>query len=162
MTGRSPLFVGNGTGAMPDRADTEPIDPVASDPEAAGISGEKDDPGGHDAAVPEAPEAAEALDDEEEHLPDPFFWPEDQAGVPEGAEAAAPMTEWDEASEHEEINEIMARAMRWRAVEANKIITKPADIQSYVETCWTEELPAAQAALAALEAVGYIIVRKSR
>jgi hypothetical protein len=52
--------------------------------------------------------------------------------------------------------------MRWRAVEANKIITKPADIQSYVETCWTEELPAAQAAHAALEAVGYIIVRKSR
>ena len=58
---------------MPDRADTEPIDPVASDPEAAGISGEKDDPGGHDAAVPEAPEAAEALDDEEEHAARPVL-----------------------------------------------------------------------------------------
>ena len=122
----------------------------------------RDDPGSQDAAVSATPEPAGALDDDEEHLPDPFFWPEEQAGVPEGAVAAAPVTEWDEASEHEEINEIMARAMRWRAVEANKIITKPADIQSYVETCWTEELPAAQAALAALEAVGYIIVRKSR
>ena len=56
----------------------------------------------------------------------------------------------------------MARAMRWRSVEANKIITKPADIQSYVETCWMDELPAAQAAHAALEAAGYTIVRDGR
>ncbi len=56
----------------------------------------------------------------------------------------------------------MARAMRWRSVEANKIITKPTDIQLYVETCWMDELPAAQAAHAALEAAGYNIVRDSR
>ena len=56
----------------------------------------------------------------------------------------------------------MARAIRLRSVEANKIITNPADIQRYVETCWMEELPAAQAAHAALEAAGYSIVRDDR
>jgi hypothetical protein len=147
---------------MSDRADTQPIDPVTSDAEAAGTSSENDDPGGRDAEVSATPGPAGAPDDDEEQLPDPFFWPEEQAGVPEEAAAAAPTTERDETSEQEEINEIMARAMRWRSVEANKIITEPADIQNYVETCWTQELPAAQAARAALEAVGYIIVRKSR
>jgi hypothetical protein len=49
-----------------------------------------------------------------------------------------------------------------RSVEANKIITNPADIHRYVETCWMEELPAAQAAHAALEAAGYSIVRDGR
>ena len=61
-----------------------------------------------------------------------------------------------------EVDEIMARAIRLRSVEANKIITNPADIQRYVETCWMEELPAAQAAHAALEAAGYSIVRDDR
>src|SRR4051812_37333573 len=160
MTGRPHLFVGNG--AMPERADMQPTDPVTSDPEAAGTSSARDDQSAHDAEMSATPEPVGAPDDNEEHLPDPFFWPEDQAGAPEGAAAVAPITEWQETSDQEQINEIMARAMRWRAVEANKIITEPAAIQAYVETCWADELPAAQAAHAALEAAGYIIVRNGR
>jgi hypothetical protein len=89
------------------------------------------------------------LDPADHPLADPFFWPED---------VATPA----HAAQREAINEIMARAMRWRSVEANGIITKPADIQRYVETCWIEALPAAQAAHAALEAAGYAIVRDNR
>jgi hypothetical protein len=62
-------------------------------------------------------------------------------------------------NERDEIDEIMARAMRLRSVEANKIITRPADIQRYIDECWTEELPAAQAARTALEAAGFEIVQ---
>jgi hypothetical protein len=36
--------------------------------------------------------------------------------------------------ERDEIDEIMARAMRLRAVEANKILTDPVHIQNYVDT----------------------------
>ena len=60
--------------------------------------------------------------------------------------------------ETDEIDEIMARAMRLRAVEANKILTDPVHIQNYVDTSWAEELPAAQAAHAALEAAGFEIL----
>jgi hypothetical protein len=139
-------------------------DPKASgaiihEPEAAGTPIESEDPTGEDAeGAPANPETADELDVTEQPIPDPFFWPEeriDVAGGP-GPAMSAP------TSEREEIDEIMARAMRLRSVEANKIITNPAHIQSYVETCWMEELPAAQAAHAALDAAGYSIVRDAR
>ena len=60
--------------------------------------------------------------------------------------------------ETDEIDEIMARAMRLRAVEANKILTDPVHIQNYVDTSWAEELPAAQAAHAALDAAGFQVL----
>jgi hypothetical protein len=60
-------------------------------------------------------------------------------------------------SERDEIDEIIARAMRLQAVEANKILTNPAHVQNYVDTSWQQDLPAAQAAHAALEAAGFEI-----
>ena len=61
-------------------------------------------------------------------------------------------------SERDEIAEIIARAIRLQAVEANKILTNPAHVQNYVDTSWQQDLPAAQAAHAALEAAGFEIV----
>lgn len=63
--------------------------------------------------------------------------------------------------ERDEIDEIMARGMRLRKVEANKILTDPVHIQRYIDTYWKEELPAVQAARAALRSAGYEIVATS-
>jgi hypothetical protein len=129
------------------------------EPEAAETSIERKDRKANDnEEAPADQQAASAPDQPEQPLPDPFFWPEDRSAE---AGAVGPAT-FMQASERERIDEIMARAMRWRSVEANKIITNPTDIQLYVETCWMDELPAAQAAHAALEAAGYNIVRDSR
>ena len=127
--------------------------------EAAGTPIDREDPTGNDIgeALPD-PNAAGEPAAADQPIPDPFFWPEDRSDAADGLAAATSAP----TSDREEIDEIMARAMRFRSVEANKIITKPADIQRYVETCWMEELPAAQAAHAALEAAGYAIVRDSR
>ena len=125
---------------MPDNRDLKADDGVAR---GAAIPGQVKDPASEDTAT------AGTLDAADHPLADPFFWPED-VGTP------------DHAVQPNEIDEIMARAMRRSSVEANRIITKPADIQSYVETCWMEALPAAQAARAALEAAGYAIVHDSR
>ena len=129
------------------------------EPEAAETSIERKDRKANDnGEAPADQQAAGAPDQPEQPLPDPFFWPEDRSAEAGGVGPATSM----QASERERIDEIMARAMRWRSVEANKIITNPTDIQLYVETCWMDELPAAQAAHAALEAAGYNIVRDSR
>ena len=62
-------------------------------------------------------------------------------------------------SQRDEIDEIMARAMLLQAVEANRILTNPTHVQNYLDASWQKELPAAQAARAALEAAGFEIVR---
>jgi hypothetical protein len=144
---------------MPDAKDPKANGAITREPEAYRTSIERQDSTGEDiGGAPADPETAGAPDQIEEPLPDPFFWPDERntAPVGPGATTSTPI------DEREEIEEIMARAMRWRSVEANKIIVKPADIQSYVETCWMDELPAAQAAHAALEAAGYTIVRDNR
>jgi hypothetical protein len=125
---------------MSDNSDLKADDVVAR---GAAIPDHVKDPASEDTTIAGTPDAAD------HPLPDPFFWPED-VGTP--AHAVQP----------NEIDEIMARAMRWSSVEANRIITEPADIQRYVDTCWMEALPAAQAARAALEAAGYAIIRDSR
>lgn len=140
---------------MHDSEDPKAREAVIPEPEATGPPIESTDPIGNDIGqVPADPGAAGAPEQIEQPLPDPFFRPveRDTAAGP-GTATSTP------ASERDEIDEIMARAMRWRSVEANKIITKPADIERYVETCWMDELPAAQAAHAALEAAGYAIVQ---
>jgi hypothetical protein len=143
---------------MPDIEDPKASEAATGEPEATGTPSETEDPTGKDVEqAPTNPDTAGAPDQAEQPLPDPFFWPDERNAA--SAELGATSTP---ASEREEIDELMARAMRWRAVEANKIITEPADIQRFVDRCWVEELPAAQAAHAALEAAGYIIVRDNR
>ena len=139
---------------MPDIEDQKARETVIPEPEVTGTPVDGEDSTGKD--VEQAVRSGDRWLSEQtdEPLPDPFFWPDERNAA--SAELGATSTP---ASEREEIDEIMARAMRWRSVEANKIITKPADIQSYVETCWMDELPAAQAAHVALEASGYAIVR---
>jgi hypothetical protein len=138
---------------MPDIEDPKANGAISSEPEATGTPIEEQDPTGEDIGRSAADsQATGAPDETEQPLPDPFFWPEE----PAAAVGLASM------SDPQEVDEIMARAIRLRSVQANKIITNPADIQRYVETCWMEELPAAQAAHAALEAAGYSIVRDGR
>jgi hypothetical protein len=138
---------------MPDIEDPKASNAIGGEPEATGAPIEGQDPTGEDIGRSTAdPQTTSAPDETEPPLPDPFFWPEE----PAAAAGLAPM------SDPHEVDEIMARAIRLRSVEANRIITNPADIQRYVETCWMEELPAAQAAHAALEAAGYSIVRDGR
>jgi hypothetical protein len=140
---------------MPDVDDPKASEAALGESEETGTPSETEDPTGGDIeGAPADPQAAGAPDQGEQPLHDPFFRPAERYDSAESG-TTTPMPE----GEREEIEEIMARAMRWRAVEANKIITKPADIQSYVETCWMDELPAAQAAHAALAAAGFAIVR---
>jgi hypothetical protein len=138
---------------MPDVEDPNASGAISSEPEATGTPIERQDPTGEDIGLaPADSQTTGGPDETEPPLPDPFFWPEG----PAAAAGLAP------TPDPREVDEIMARAIRLRSVEANKIITNPADIQRYVETCWMEELPAAQAAHAALEAAGYSIVRDDR
>jgi hypothetical protein len=138
---------------MPDVEEPNSSGAISSEPEATGTPIEWQDPASEDIERSAADSQTTAAPDEtEQPLPDPFFWPEEPA-------AAAGL---ESTPDPHEVDEIMARAIRLRSVEANRIITNPADIQRYVETCWMEELPAAQAAHAALEAAGYSIVRDGR
>jgi hypothetical protein len=142
---------------MPDVEDPKASGPINSEPEATGAPIESQDPIGEDIGLASAASLTTGAPDQtEEPLPDPFFWPGEPTAVAGPAPTTAPLPD------PREVDEIMARAIRLRSVEANRIITNPADIQHYVETCWMEELPAAQAAHAALEAAGYSIVRDGR
>lgn len=137
---------------MPDFEEPNP-----SGSGAAGVAtpSERKDSAGQDTeAEPVDPKTAGVRTQTDQPLPDPFFWPENGHAAGEGI-SARPMS----PTQRDEIDEVMARAMRLRTVKANQIITKPADIQRYVDTCRSEELPAAQAAHGALDAAGYTIVR---
>jgi hypothetical protein len=139
---------------MDDVKDPKPSGAIIHEPGATGTAIQSEDPTSEDVGRAAADsQTTDAPDETEEPLPDPFFWPEEPAAA---AGLGSPMPD------PQDVDEIMARAMRLRSVEANKIITNPADIRRYVETCWMEELPAAQAAHAALEAAGYSIVRDGR
>jgi len=142
---------------MPDIEDPKASGATSSEPEATGTQIERRDPTGEDIGLtPADPQTTGTPDETEEPLPDPFFWPGEPTAAALPSATAAPMPD------PQVVDEIMARAIRLRSVQANKIIINQADIERYVETCWMEELPAAQAAHAALEAAGYSIVRDGR
>jgi hypothetical protein len=108
---------------MPDVEDPKASDAISGEPEATGAPIEGQDPTGEDIGRSTADsQTTTAPDETEPPLPDPFFWPEEPTAAAGLASTPDP----------QEVDEIMARAIRLRSVEANKIITNPADILRYV------------------------------
>jgi hypothetical protein len=101
---------------MPDVKDPKTRGAIIREPEAAGTPIERKDPTGKDIGAESAnPTTVGAPDQTKQPLPDPFFWPEERSASEGERRAPSHVTQRDE------IDEIMARAMRLRSVEANRI-----------------------------------------